>query len=109
MVFNLLSSAASQEPESHQSAREGVIRSYTRQGRGPGLVAHHFPKLDGRLKGFHVYIGHSSQLVSGFDGQIRQVGREREGAKRIAGRLDRSQSRYLLVEKLQLRIICARD
>jgi hypothetical protein len=57
MVFHLLSSDVSQEPEGNQRARKGVLRAHTRQGGGSGLVAYHFPELDGRLQGSHVYAG----------------------------------------------------
>jgi|SRR5882724_7383748 len=86
IVFNLLSSDVSQESIGDQRACERVIRSHTRQGRGPGLIANYSPKLDGRLQGLRVYAGHLSQLESGFDREICQMSRERKGSKRIAGR-----------------------
>jgi len=107
MSVSLLSSDISQKPEGNQRARKSLIRSNTRQSRGFGLIANQFPKLDGRLQGFHVYAGHLCKLASGFDRPVCQMGCQRKRAKRIAGRFDCSQSRYLLVEKLQLGVVLA--
>ena len=70
-VIDLLSSDISQKSRGDQRTCKSVIRSHTRRGRGSGLVAYHFPKLDSRLQRFHIYTGHLSELESGLDGEIR--------------------------------------
>jgi len=109
MVFDLLSADVSQEPEGNQRASESVICSRTRESRGSALVAYQRPKLDGRLEGLHIYTGHLSKFKSRFNGQICQMGREREGPKGFTCRFGRGQFCYFRVEKLELRIRrCAR-
>ena len=80
MGFRFPSSDISQKPEGDQRARKRLICSHTREGRGSALVAYHFPELDGRLEGLHIYTGHLSKLKSSFNCQICQMCREREGA-----------------------------
>jgi hypothetical protein len=107
MVFDLLSSDVSQEPEGNQRARKRVICSHTRESRGSALLAYQCPKLDGRLEGLHIYPGHLSKFKSRFNGQIRQMGRKREGPKGFTGRFGRGQFCYVRVETLELRIVGA--
>jgi len=74
MVFNLLSADVPQEPKGNQCAGESVICSHTRESRGSALVAYQRPKLDGRLEGLHIYIGHLSKFKSRFNGEICHMG-----------------------------------